>query len=78
MIKEYNLRSSLPDRLSVCCLIVERRADVVPGAKHGGMAAFVIHSSDDITILLLLVAGSVDHSLLVHKVRDYSAYDFDS
>ena len=33
---------SLPDRLSVCCLMVERRADVIPGAEHGGMAAFVI------------------------------------
>ena len=38
----YNLDPSLPDRLSVCCLIVKKRADVDPGAKHGGMAAFVI------------------------------------
>ena len=33
---------SLPDRLSVCCLIVEKRADVVSGAKHGGMTAFFV------------------------------------
>ena len=32
----------LPVRLSVCCLIVDKRADVVPGAKHGGMTALVI------------------------------------
>ena len=68
---------SEPDRLSVCCLIVERRADVFPGAKHGGMAAFVIQLLECYG-MLLLVASCVDLSLLVHTVRDYSAYDFDS
>ena len=28
--------------------------------------------------MLLLVASCVDRSLLVHTVRDYSAYNFDS
>ena len=57
--------------------MVEKRADVVPGAKHGGMTAFVVHSSNAIA-MLLLVASCVDRSLLVDIVRDYSAYDFDS
>ena len=61
------------------CLIVERRADVVPGAKHGGMAASSsFNFPDAITAMLLLVASCVDRSLLVDTVRDFSAYDFDS
>ena len=71
----YHLDSSFPDRLSVCCLIVERRADVVPDAKHGGMTAFVIQLIDAIATLLL-VASCVDRLRLVDTVRDYSAYDF--
>ena len=42
MIQYYHLDPSLPDRLSVCCLIEQERADVVSGAKHGGMTAFVV------------------------------------
>ena len=64
---------------SVYCLIVEKRADVVPGAKHNGKAVFVIqildNSSNDVA-MLLLVASCVDRSLLVDTVRDYSDYDF--
>ena len=62
----------------MCCLIVERRADVVPGAKHGGMAAFVIQPLECSIAMLLLVASCVDRSLLVVTVRDYSAYDCDN
>ena len=62
----------------MCCLIVEKRADVVPGAKHGGMIAFVIQLLEVLIAMLLLVAGCVGRSLLVDTVRDYSAYDFDS
>ena len=40
MVQHY-LDPSLADRLSVWFLIVERRVDGVPGAKHG-IAVFVI------------------------------------
>ena len=43
MIHNYHLDPSLPDRLPVCCLIEEERADVVSGAKHGGMITFIVH-----------------------------------
>ena len=63
----------------MCCLIVERRADALPGAKHGGMAAFIIQPLECYNIaMLLFVASCVDRSLHVHTVRDYSAYNFDS
>ena len=57
---------------------MERSADVVPGAKHGGMAALVIQPLECSIEMLLLVASCVDRSLLVVLVRDYSAYNFDS
>ena len=73
MIEQYHLDPSLPDRLSVCCLIVERRAKVFPGAKHGGMAAFVIQLLECYIAMLLLVASCVNRSLLADAVRDYRA-----
>ena len=47
----------------MCCVIVERLAGVVPGAKHGGMAAFVIQPLECSIAILLLVASCVDRSL---------------
>ena len=76
MIYWYHLDPSLPDRLSVCSLIVEKRADVVPGAKNGGMTAFVIRLLECSVAMLLLVASCVDRSRVVDTARDYSAYDF--
>ena len=68
---------SEPPRSTVGVLSdVEKPADVVPGAKHGSMTAFV--NSSNVIAMLLLVARCVDRSLLVHTVRDYSACNFDS
>ena len=64
--------------LSVCCLIVERRADGVPGAKHGGIAAFVIQLLEGYCNAAACCQLWTAHFLKTQLVRDYSAYNFDS
>ena len=61
------------DCMYVCCMIVEKRADVVSGAKHGSMTVFVIHLLQCYFLCCCLFqAVCVDRSLLVHTVRDLS------
>ena len=57
---------------------MERRADVVQARNTVVWLPSSFNSSNAIIAMLLLVASSVDRSRLVHTVRDYGAYDFDS